>query len=466
MARLDGGPWQRIEWKAPESHLSSSREFSGRADVMPAPLRELVKAFGVPHVPETTPAEEALVYLRAGSEIEHALLVQYLYAAWSLGSNPIATAIVNIAIQEMCHFITVQNLMLFLGSMPSIARQDQDPAPTLDPFPFALRPFSSSVLEDFLLTEMPGQDLMTADQRAIMDPIIARARQQGRSVHPVGLIYAKLYWLFQENDFPTEEWSAIALAGFDPGRHIVAFPGSGTATTYQVDPVAERKWSSGHDRGGVFASVGSRDAALHTIFEIASQGEGVASGNQLSHFEQFIQIYKTTDFGSLPASNWPTDPFVSAQPSQDLTQEANRITNPAAAALARLLDLRYQIALTAIRASLSRDRTKASDMATRTKYVGWAFDEMLGFLKGLALGLANVPCKAGGGGLSAAPTFGLAGFVLPNDAAGLDAVLEQLHVSAAAAMKDALAAGVEASMQDLIGTMRQNDEDRFPARMS
>jgi hypothetical protein len=36
------------------------------------------------------------VLLRAGSEIEHALLVEYLYAAWSLGPNPIAANIVNI----------------------------------------------------------------------------------------------------------------------------------------------------------------------------------------------------------------------------------------------------------------------------------------------------------------------------------------------------------------------------------
>jgi hypothetical protein len=205
------------------------------------------------------------------------------------------------------------------------------------------------VLEDFLLTEMPGRDKMTAEERAIMDPIIERARQQGRSVYPVGLVYANVYWLFQENDFPTQEWPAIASAGFDPGRHIPAFPGSGTATTYQVDPIAERKWNRGQDRGGVFANVESRDAALHTIFKIACQGEGVTQSGDASHFEQFIQIYKGIDFAALKPNNWPTDPFVSSVPSPDRAREANRITNTAAAALSRLLDFRYQIALAAIR---------------------------------------------------------------------------------------------------------------------
>ena len=79
-------------------------------------------------------------------------------------------------------------------------RQDQDPAPALDPFPFTLRPFSLPLLEDFLLTEMPPLTNMLVDQRAVMEPIIAKRSQQGPTIHPVGLIYAKLYWLFQETD--------------------------------------------------------------------------------------------------------------------------------------------------------------------------------------------------------------------------------------------------------------------------
>lgn len=466
MLRTDAGPWQRIEWTAPEGRTTVRGAFVDHASRGGGSLGRLVRTFGVPYVSGSTPLEEALVLLRAGSEVEHALLVEYLYAAWSVGDNSVADTIIGIAVQEMCHFITVQNLMLFLGSMPSMNRQDQDPAPALDPFPFTLRPFSKGVLEDFLLTEMPALDQMTADQKAVMQPVVDSAAQQGKVVHPVGLIYAKLYWLFQENDFPTQDWPAIASAGFDPGRHIALFPGTATASTFQVDPLAERKWHRGQDRGGVFETIDSRDKALRAIFEIASQGEGVQSAGDHSHFERFLDLYKGTDFGALPVTNWPTDPFVSEQPSTDPAREANRITNASAAAVSRVLDLRYRIALASIRASLSRDRSNATDMAVRTKYVGWAFDEMLGFIKGLSEGLASIPGKSTGGALLAAPTFDLQGFALPNDAPGLDTALEQLHSLAADAMTVASNAGLDANLQQLIDTMRQNDRNRYPALTS
>jgi Ferritin-like len=71
-----------------------------------------------------TPLEEARILLRAACEVEHALLVEYLNAAWSVAPNPAARQILDVAIQEMCHFLTVQNLMLFLGSDPAVRRQD------------------------------------------------------------------------------------------------------------------------------------------------------------------------------------------------------------------------------------------------------------------------------------------------------------------------------------------------------
>jgi hypothetical protein len=464
--QLDAGPWQRIGWKAPEGHIAEAQLLAGLTSRASGSLGQLVKTLGVPHVAGATPLEEARVLLRAASEVEHALLVEYLYVAWSVATAPIADAIIGIAIQEMCHFITVQNLMLFLGSMPSVNRQDQDPEPALDPFPFTLRPFSKSVIEDFLLTEMPSLDQMTPQQKVVMQPIVDKAKQLGRLIHPVGLIYAKLYWLFQGDDFPTQDWPAIASAGFDPGRHIGSFPGSGTATTFQVDPLAERKWNSGQDRGGIFEVIASRDAALRAVFDIASQGEGVQTSGDQSHFERFLDIYNTTDFTALSATNWPTDPFVAVQPSNDPAQEANRITNSAAAAVSRVLDLRYQIALASIRASLSRDRSKPADLAVRTKYVRWAFDEMLGFIKGLSQGLATLPCKAEGGALLAAPTFAIQGFALPNDAAGLDDALAKLHSAAAVAIKAATSAGLDAGLQSLIDTMRQNDQTRYPPLVS
>jgi Ferritin-like len=468
------GPWQQIEWKKPaESSFSKLRRLGGNflenfgVAVRPdrTSLRAVVAAIGDPSVAGKTPLEEARILLRAACEVEHALLVEYLYTAWSLGRNPIALPIVQIAIQEMCHFVTVQNLMLFVGSDPSVRRQDQDPVPELDPFPFSLRPFSSSVLEDFLLTEMPPVADMLPEQKAVMQPIIDKRSQQGSIINRVGVIYAKLYWLFQTDDSPTADWPEVASAGFGKNRHIASFPGEGTSGTFQVDPLAEPKWHSGDDRGGVFENVGSREAGLKTLVEIASQGEGmVGSNEQQSHFAVFLDIYRTTDFTTLPASRWPTDPFVSDQPAPDPAREANRISHPAAAALCKVFDARYRIALASIRAALSRDRTKTDDLVVRAKYVDWAFDEMVSSVKNLAKSISKLPCKAapGDGTLMAAPTFNLDNFSLPDDAAGLDAMLADLHRAADSAINDALSKGVDAGTRLVLQQILTNDKTRFP----
>jgi hypothetical protein len=312
---------------------------------------------------------------------------------------------------------------------------------------------------------MPSPADMTADQLAIMKPIIFRHGQSGNPIHPVGIIYAQLYWLFQADDQPTSDWPEIARLGFKPGRHIPSFPGEETDKTFQADFIAESKWNAGHARGGVLETIASREAALRALFEIAAQGEGLpAASGQQSHFETFLGIYTTTDFSSFPSTNWPTDPFLSDQPAADPTREANRITNPAAAALCAVLDLRYQIALTSIRAALSRNRTDPADLAVRAKYIGYAFDEMLGFIKGVALGIARMPCKSAGqgGSLNAGPVFGIANFTLPDDTAGLDAALLAQHRSAEAAIAVALPLVTDAGMKVLLHEMQQADNRRFP----
>jgi hypothetical protein len=475
-------PWQRIQWaKAPPVRrdrltnvfvrsLSALRNLFFAEEAIPSDLlRATIQQCGIPHVPGATPLEEARILLAAGGEVEHALLVQYLYAAWS---SPAQSTIVDIAIQEMQHFITVQNLLLFLGGNPRMQRQDQDPTPELDPFAFTLRPFSQSVLEDFLLTEMPLAGNMTSPQRTVMQPIIDRRIQTGQGVHPVGCIYAALYWLLQPDDSPTQDWPAVAGSdyNFERGRHIASFPGQGAATTFEADPLAETAWDRGHGRDGVFENIGSRDQALRAIYEIAAQGEGpVADAAGLpSHFSTFFDLYQNTDFNTLPSSNWPTDPFVSDAPANDPAREANRITNPLAAALSRLLDLRYRIALTCIRAALSRDRSNAQDLATRTKYIKWLFGEMKGNVRPLVFGLARLPRKtgAGAGPLVAGPTFNLDGFQLPDTPTELDTTLFSLHQDAARAITAALAQPVDISLKSTLGQMLQNDKLRYPNLMA
>src|SRR5689334_20827302 len=73
-----------------------------------------------------TPQDEAIYLLHIGAEVEHSLMIQYLYAAYSLpGQNIPVTqlpevlkwrqTILDIAREEMGHLVTVQNILHLIG---------------------------------------------------------------------------------------------------------------------------------------------------------------------------------------------------------------------------------------------------------------------------------------------------------------------------------------------------------------
>src|SRR6478609_9951424 len=113
---------------------------------------------GAPEIPvhdtPLAPRDEAVFLLHTGAEIEHALLVQYLYAAYSLKPAkevdeehaPLVRAwrktLLGIAREEMGHLITVQNLLRLLGGPIILDREDYPFRSHLYPFHFRLEPLS------------------------------------------------------------------------------------------------------------------------------------------------------------------------------------------------------------------------------------------------------------------------------------------------------------------------------------
>src|SRR5262249_45415495 len=74
-----------------------------------------------------------LLYIDA--EIEHALMVQYLYAAYSLGGPQVPPKyqakvrgwqeiILGIAKEEMAHLMSVQNVLRLIGAPLNLGRED------------------------------------------------------------------------------------------------------------------------------------------------------------------------------------------------------------------------------------------------------------------------------------------------------------------------------------------------------
>src|SRR5438477_7366657 len=106
------------------------------------------------HDPPLPPRDEVIFLLHIAAEVEHALMVQYLYAAYSLkpaaqvpeDKQAMAKAwrktLLGIAREEMGHLITVQNLLRLIGAPITLEREDYPFRGDLYPFHFRLEPLS------------------------------------------------------------------------------------------------------------------------------------------------------------------------------------------------------------------------------------------------------------------------------------------------------------------------------------
>ncbi|MER8785852.1 ferritin-like protein [Mesorhizobium sp. M1006] len=132
-----------------------------------------VVAYDLPKVPGAQNAlQEAGALLDMAAEIEHSLMVQYLYSGFAVvqsaaGQQP-NKLLRDIAVEEMGHLLTVTNIRLLLGLEPYLRRQDESPQEGFDPFPFALEPLSADSLARYVAAESPSEnaELAQGDKKA------------------------------------------------------------------------------------------------------------------------------------------------------------------------------------------------------------------------------------------------------------------------------------------------------------
>ncbi|MER8513709.1 ferritin-like protein [Mesorhizobium sp. M1060] len=423
-----------------------------------------------PVVMAATAEDEARQLLQAAAEIEHALLIEYLYAAFSLKSSPARKTLINIAVQEMSHLIAVQNLLLFLGAGPYLERQDVSPNPDLDPFPFGLNGYrKKETLERFVLAEMPVLETLKADDQAIVEEIQKRLDPQSK-FHRVGVLYGRIYWLFQTSSAPEGDWKDVgnvADIGPLPQWHIGDPLGAVTFATTQASR-SERGprfngsngeiWWQDYGRDGAFRTIDTRQAALRAIYDIAVQGEGLATLGLDSHFHLFFNALKR--HGDLEPGDFyavPENPGTSAEDGR------TEISDPVARVLCDLLNKRYQILLVTLFASLHLSRAHDDENEQRQKLIFWAFFEMKYSIPKIAAELVLHPCKAAGNveDLCAAPTFELGSVELSGDIEALGREIREMHVDARQSIDALLKLGFGVD-DDFVAKIDAADRDRYP----
>ncbi len=131
------------------------------ADSAPAALASdtstVIRDFSDPYL-------ELLRLLTVAAEIEHGLMVQYLYAAFSVkpvyravagNGAPNTNDLVGIAVQEMQHLGKVNQLLVALGASPVMIREDFPFEPDIIPFRLRLEPMSRASLGRYVWCESP-----------------------------------------------------------------------------------------------------------------------------------------------------------------------------------------------------------------------------------------------------------------------------------------------------------------------
>lgn len=338
-------------------------------------------------VPPMSPRDEAIFLLHTAAEIEHALMVQYLYAAWSLPQDGPAVVqrwrrdILQIAREEMAHFASVQNLLRFVGGPLNFDREDFPFRTDFYPFPFRLEPLGRASLARYIAAEMPAEPDVDP---SLIDEVVCLATGEGNGqpVNRVGALYNRLTALFTD-----DQKLPNGLFRPDTADDIQALP-----ARYRADV----------GRGPLYLrTVRNRDEALSLLADVASQGEGEENMPR-SHFLIFVDIFDAWPAGEedAPSLDVPTHPNTMSAGSGtgDADLAGGQITHPHSRAWASIFNHHYRMLLAWLQhALLSRTRDTAnSGLSLR------AFAEML-VLSDVGGLLTALPRTENGSGRAGAP---------------------------------------------------------------
>jgi hypothetical protein len=332
---------------------------------------------------------EHLWYLLAeAAQVEHLIMCQYLYAAFSLKTDldegltaEQADAVgrwrdllTGIAIEEMLHLALVFNVMTAIGAAPPLSRPNfpRDSEDLPGAVHFRLLPFGKDSLTHFLYLERPeGMERVDADgfvpcipPRDPIQPgeLLPRAQDFGT----VGHLYRGI------------EQGLAAFAGHIGERAVFVGPLRAQATPELF------RWPQ-------LIAVHDLASATAAINEIIEQGEGARGDWKPAHYGRFLGIWDeyqqltTADPGFEPAR--PVIPAFTRQP-YDIASPQPLIGDPLTRTVAELFNLGYETLLQVLNRFFTHTDETDSQLQT---LVGAAFQLMAGVVGPLGRALTRLP---------------------------------------------------------------------------
>ncbi len=235
-----------------------------------------------------TPTREQLIYsLCEAAELEHCLMLTYLYAAFSLKSSPDdglnpeqleavqrwRSAVISIAMEEMGHLLAVWNITSALGGSPRVGRPNFPLDPGFLPAGVVVRlaPFDMQTLQHFVYLERPAESDEHDAAKFAPERQFSRA-VSGPRLTPMGIDYdtvGDFYKKLGENlsRFVDTHGEKAAFCG-EPSLQL----SSAETQMRGVDRVICLK------------------TALGAFDSIIAQGEGASAHSDNSHYQRFVKI--------------------------------------------------------------------------------------------------------------------------------------------------------------------------------
>jgi hypothetical protein len=397
---------------------------------------------------------EHLWYLLAeAAQVEHMIMCQYLYAAFSLKTDPDegltpeqAAAVqgwhrvlTGIAVEEMLHFALVCNVMCAIGAAPPMGRpnfpRDSDHLPP--GVRFRLLPFGEASLTHFLYLERPeGMERADADGFVPARP----------APEPVG---------------PDEVMPR--MQGFGTVGHLYRGIENGLASF--AEAVGERRLFVGPPRAQAtpelfrwpqLVAVTDLPSARKAVEEIIEQGEGARGDWRPAHYGRFLEIWeeyqrlRAADPAFEPAR--PVIPAFTRQP-YDLAEPQPVLGSPQTQAVAEVFNLGYETLLQTLNRFFTHTDETDEQLAV---LVGAAFRLMTEVLRPLGNALARMPASDGEyPGRTAGPVFEMFyefGNFIPWREAAWTLLSERAELLAARARRAVPLPGVPAVMAEVAGS--------------
>ena len=361
---------------------------------------------------EMTCHEQLILLLHLGAAFEHALLVQYLYAAYSLGGPQVAVdhrpqikewqeSILAVAREEMGHLLTVQNVLTFLGAGFSLDRER---------FPWAIEwfniePFTMGSLACYVNAEIPEIDPFL-EREEIERLAKQHLGKDAAPVHPVAEVYREIMRLLADKDRIPEsalqpDTYCLQASWDEWGRGYKPAPRALDAAGNLIKITRERDRQAQFESNVLIFQVATRTDALEALQAVSLQGEGAEESKidgEWSHFRRFIKIFREfKDIQKKLGSDWnpsvstPVNPNTNPDPlapNRDGYISCERTRNWAV-----LLNVRYKMLFRYLAHSFQIARSGATDEPNlRAMVMHRVFGEMYQ-LKALSGRLFQMPLR-------------------------------------------------------------------------